>query len=61
LTSGRGDQSKPAFLANSHNNRIPAIVDHAPAYGGEPFSTLDQVKRVVIPHGEEALLRRLEP
>ncbi|HXQ30725.1 MAG TPA: glutathione binding-like protein [Steroidobacteraceae bacterium] len=38
---GAGDQFKPAFLAVSPNNRIPAIVDHAPAGGGEPVSVFE--------------------
>src|SRR3979490_836814 len=36
-----GDQFKPEFLAISPNNRIPAIVDHAPSDGGEPFSVFE--------------------
>src|SRR6267142_7127495 len=36
-----GDQFKPDFLAISPHNRIPAIVDHAPADGGEPFSVFE--------------------
>ena len=31
---GKGDQFKPEFLAFSPNNKMPAIVDHAPADGG---------------------------
>ena len=31
---GRGDQFKPEFLRLAPNNRMPAIVDHAPADGG---------------------------
>lgn len=38
---GKGDQFKPEFLAISPNNRIPAIVDHAPADGGEPVSVFE--------------------
>lgn len=38
---GKGDQFKPDFLALSPNNRMPAIVDHAPADGGEPISVFE--------------------
>jgi GST-like protein len=38
---GRGDQFKPEFLAISPNNRMPAIVDHAPADGGAPISIFE--------------------
>ncbi|HSD99541.1 MAG TPA: glutathione binding-like protein [Burkholderiales bacterium] len=37
----KGDQFKPQFLAISPNNRIPAIVDHAPAGGGVPISVFE--------------------
>jgi len=36
-----GEQFKPRFLAISPNNRIPAIVDHAPGYGDEPVSLFE--------------------
>ena len=36
-----GDQFKPEFLAVAPNNRIPAIVDHAPAGGGAPISIFE--------------------
>jgi GST-like protein len=38
---GAGAQFEPAFLALSPNNRIPAIVDHAPADGGAPQSVFE--------------------
>jgi hypothetical protein len=38
---GAGDQFKPAFLAISPNNRIPALVDNAPIDGGAPVSVFE--------------------
>lgn len=37
----RGEQFTPEFLAISPNNRMPAIVDHAPAGGGAPVSVFE--------------------
>jgi len=36
-----GEQFKPEFLRFSPNNRIPAIVDNAPAVGGRPVSVFE--------------------
>ncbi|MGE0582973.1 MAG: glutathione binding-like protein [Steroidobacteraceae bacterium] len=38
---GAGDQFKPEFLAFSPNNRMPAIIDRAPAGGGEPIGVFE--------------------
>ncbi len=38
---GAGEQFRPEFLAISPNNRMPAIVDRAPADGGEPISVFE--------------------
>ncbi|MGH9808613.1 MAG: glutathione binding-like protein [Terriglobia bacterium] len=38
---GKGDQFKPDFLRVAPNNRIPAIVDTAPADGGAPISIFE--------------------
>ena len=38
---GKGDQFKPEFLAISPNNRMPAIIDTAPADGGKPVSVFE--------------------
>jgi len=36
-----GDQFAPEFLAFSPNNRMPAIIDTAPADGGEPITVFE--------------------
>jgi GST-like protein len=41
INIGRGDQFQPDFLKISPNNRIPAIVDHAPAEGKAPISVFE--------------------
>ena len=38
---GNDDQFAPDFLAISPNNKMPAIVDHAPADGGEPLAVFE--------------------
>ncbi|MEM7410549.1 MAG: glutathione S-transferase N-terminal domain-containing protein [Myxococcota bacterium] len=38
---GQGDQFKDAFLSISPNNRMPAMVDTAPADGGEPIALFE--------------------
>jgi GST-like protein len=38
---GKGEQFKPEFLAISPNNKIPAMVDHTPADGGEPIALFE--------------------
>lgn len=37
INIGKGDQFQPHFLKIAPNNRIPAMVDHQPADGGEPI------------------------
>jgi GSH-dependent disulfide-bond oxidoreductase len=41
INIGKGEQFEPDFLRVSPNNRIPAIVDHAPQGGGAPISVFE--------------------
>ena len=41
INIGKGEQFQPDFLKIAPNNRIPAIVDQAPADGGEPISIFE--------------------
>lgn len=41
INIGKGEQFQPEFLRISPNNRIPAIVDNAPAGGGQPVSVFE--------------------
>jgi GST-like protein len=41
LDIGKGDQFKPDFLRISPNNKMPAIVDRAPADGGAAISVFE--------------------
>jgi GST-like protein len=41
INIGKGDQFAPDFLKIAPNNRMPAIVDHAPPGGGEPVSVFE--------------------
>jgi GSH-dependent disulfide-bond oxidoreductase len=41
LNISKGEQFAPAYLAIAPNNRMPAIVDHAPADGGEALALFE--------------------
>ena len=41
INISKGEQFAPEFLAVAPNNRIPAIVDRAPAAGGAPISVFE--------------------
>lgn len=41
INIGKNEQFQPDFLKIAPNNRIPAIVDHQPADGGEPLSLFE--------------------
>lgn len=41
VSLSKGEQFRPEFLAIAPNNRIPALVDHAPAGGGDPIALFE--------------------
>ncbi|KJV09042.1 glutathione S-transferase, partial [Elstera litoralis] len=41
INIGKGDQFDPGFLKIGPNNRMPVIVDNAPADGGAPVSVFE--------------------
>jgi GST-like protein len=41
ISVGDGEQHAPAYRAVSPNDKVPAIVDHAPADGGPPLSLFE--------------------
>ncbi len=41
INIGQGDQFTPDFLKISPNNKMPAIVDHAPSDGGHPITVFE--------------------
>jgi GST-like protein len=41
INIGKGEQFAPEFIKISPNNRIPALIDHEPADGGEPISIFE--------------------
>ena len=50
---GKGEQFTPEFLAISPNNRMPAIVDHAPLERGAPISVFESGAILLVSGGEE--------
>lgn len=49
---GTGDQFKPDFLKIAPNNRIPAIIDHEPATGGDPISVFESGAILLLSSGK---------
>jgi glutathione S-transferase len=48
VSLSNGEQFKPGFLAISPNNKIPAIVDHEPAGGGEPLPIFESAAILAV-------------
>lgn len=55
----KGEQFHPDFLTISPNNRMPAIIDRAPADGGAPISVFEfGVIRSTSPRSRRCSCRR---
>ena len=52
MNIGTANSSKPDFLKISPNNRMPVIVDHAPAGGGKPSACFESGADSVVPGGQ---------
>lgn len=53
---GKGEQFEAAFLAISPNNKMPAIVDHAPTGGGKPINVFESGAILLYLAGKTGLL-----
>jgi GST-like protein len=69
VSLSRGEQYKPDFQAMSPNNKIPAIVDHAPTDGGASLAMFEsgaillylaQKHDVLMPRGERTRLELMQ-
>jgi GST-like protein len=58
---GRGEQFRPEFLRIAPNNRMPAIVDHAPSDGGAPVSLFESGAILLYLGREDRPLRPRRP
>jgi GST-like protein len=56
INIGKGEQFEAAFLAISPNNKMPAIVDHAPTGGGKPINVFESGAILLYLAGKTGLL-----